>query len=94
MATTRRRRRYPKKHRIYLDGVRHRYEELLEAQGGKCALCPRKPTPKRRLDMDHNHINYKLRGLLCVPCNRAVRDWMTPEWALKLAEYLDPDREV
>lgn len=94
MAATKRRRRYPKKHKVFLDSHRHRYEELLKAQNGMCALCERRPTEKRRLDMDHNHQTYKLRGLLCVPCNRAVRDWMTVAWALKLAEYLDPEREV
>ena len=90
----RRRRRYPKKHKDFLDSHRHRYDELLKAQGGRCALCPRRPTGYRKLDMDHNHQTMELRGLLCVPCNRAVRDWMTVEWALKLAEYLDPKRKV
>lgn len=95
MAEKRRRRRYPKKHKVFLDGHRHRYEEILKAQGGKCALCSRRPTAARRLDMDHDHRPpMRLRGLLCVPCNRAVRDWMTPEWALNLAEYLAEDREV
>ena len=90
----RRKRRYPKAHLQYLNEHRHRYEELLEKQGGTCALCSRRPTTKRRLDMDHHHKEMRLRGLLCVPCNRAVRDWMTVEWALKLAEYLDPKRKV
>jgi hypothetical protein len=57
-------------------------------------LCNRRPTAKRRLDMDHHHKSMRLRGLLCVPCNRSVRDWMTTEWALNLAEYLAEDREV
>ena len=89
---TRRRRRYPKKHKAYLDTVRHKYEEILKAQNGMCFLCERRPTVKRRLDMDHNHQTMQLRGLLCYPCNRAVADWMTVEWALKLAKYLDPKR--
>lgn len=38
--------------------------------------------------MDHNHQTMKIRGLLCVRCNRSVRDFMTPEWAKKLAKYL------
>jgi recombination endonuclease VII len=88
----RRRRRYPKKHKMFLDERRHRYEEILEAQNGMCFLCNRRPSVKRRLDMDHNHSTMELRGLLCFPCNRALRDWMTVAWALRLAEYLDPKR--
>jgi hypothetical protein len=38
--------------------------------------------------MDHHHQTMKIRGLLCIRCNRSVRDFMTPEWAVKLSEYL------
>lgn len=88
MATKKRRRRVHPKHTKLLRESRHLYEAMLAAQGGHCALCPRRPKPERRLDMDHNHQTMKIRGLLCVPCNRAVRDWMTSEWARNLAKYL------
>lgn len=84
----RRKRRVNPKHTKLLRDNRHRYEEMLAAQNGHCALCPRKPAPNRRLDMDHNHKTMVIRGLLCVQCNRAVRDWMTSEWAKNLAKYL------
>lgn len=84
----RRQRRQHPKHTKLLRENRHLYDEMLAAQGGHCALCPRRPKPTRRLDMDHNHQTMKIRGLLCVPCNRAVRDWMTVEWAKNLAKYL------
>ena len=87
MAKRRRRRQNPIHTKLLRDN-RHLYEEMLKAQGGHCALCPRTPKPERRLDMDHNHQTMKIRGLLCVPCNRAVRDWMTPEWAANLRKYL------
>lgn len=83
-----RRRRTNPKHTKLLRDNRHLYPEMLEAQGGTCALCDRPPSDNRRLDMDHNHQTMVIRGLLCVRCNRSVRDWMTPEWALRLAEYL------
>jgi hypothetical protein len=89
----RRRRRYPKKHKDFLNLHRHKYEEILKSQKGMCFLCERRPTVKRRLDMDHDHREpMMLRGLLCYPCNKAVKDWMTVEWAMKLAKYLDPKR--
>ena len=57
------------------------YAEILERQGGVCAICggPGKPhgtakhldTP-RLFDVDHDHLTGKVRGLLCNVCNRAV----------------------
>jgi hypothetical protein len=47
------------------------YDELLENQGGRCAICTRPPI-KRRLCVDHNHSNGKVRGLLCDQCNLFV----------------------
>lgn len=87
-----RRRRYPKKHKDFLKQHRHKYEDLLKAQNGRCALCLRTPTLERRLDMDHHHGEMRLRGLLCSVCNRGLKDWMTKEWLLKASEYVD--REV
>jgi len=57
----------------------NRYEalEMLERQGGMCAVCP---TPLeiapgelkskvKSAQIDHDHNSNKIRGLLCVPCN-------------------------
>lgn len=58
----------------YVDGIfifnLTKYYKLLEAQGGGCAICGRKPT-KTRLSVDHQHATGLLRGLLCMRCNRA-----------------------
>jgi hypothetical protein len=48
------------------------YEELLEAQGGGCALCGRAPRSDRSLHVDHNHKTGVLRGLLCFRCNVGI----------------------
>ncbi|HJU02351.1 MAG TPA: endonuclease VII domain-containing protein [Actinomycetes bacterium] len=48
------------------------YEELLQMQGGVCAICTRPPRGKRPLDVDHDHESGKVRGLLCGNCNRAI----------------------
>jgi Recombination endonuclease VII len=46
-----------------------RYEAMLAAQGGVCALCGAPPLQKR-LAVDHNHETGQIRGLLCFVCNR------------------------
>jgi hypothetical protein len=46
------------------------YHELLNKQGGGCAICGRLPNKnKRRLPIDHCHKTGKVRGILCVFCN-------------------------
>lgn len=50
------------------------YDALLEAQGGRCALCGRQPKGKR-LAVDHRHSDGQVRGLLCageMGCNVQV----------------------
>src|SRR5712664_1515855 len=42
------------------------YTALYDTQAGKCGICGR---PAKRLCVDHNHQNGKVRGLLCVTCN-------------------------
>ena len=53
------------------------YEAILAKQGGACAIC-KKPEDKvlkgrlLRLAVDHCHATGKVRGLLCVNCNRGI----------------------
>lgn len=84
-------RRKPKKksaHQILLAANRHRYEDLLAAQGGGCALCGRLPSIKKKLDLDHDHNTMQIRGLLCFRCNRALPYWMDSQWLLRAATYV------
>ncbi len=53
-----------------------------------CNICRRPRSQERKLDRDHDHKTGKPRGLLCVRCNRALVSWMTPEWLLAAAAYL------
>lgn len=53
------------------------YEDMLIAQKGKCAICERRETMKRKgkdvaLAVDHCHENGAVRGLLCTACNKAI----------------------
>lgn len=82
------RRSRKQQHWDLLRASRHLYEPLLELQGGKCALCDRKPK-NRKLDLDHDHKTMKIRGLLCVSCNQNLRNRLTPAWLRAAADYLE-----
>ena len=59
-------RRYALKHEFGL--TLEEYNEMILAQGGKCAACGR----PSKLHVDHDHRSGRVRGLLCGPCNRAL----------------------
>jgi len=44
------------------------YKEMLNRQGGVCAVCSEEPKQKR-LCVDHDHNTGEIRGLLCNSCN-------------------------
>jgi hypothetical protein len=55
------------------------YEDMLKEQQGKCKICNKEETMKKRnydckkmLSIDHCHITGKIRGLLCHRCNVAL----------------------
>jgi len=66
------------------------YEELLEQQGGGCALCGKTPDQEgKALAVDHNHSTGEVRGILCGYCNHKIigrhRD---AELLRRMAEYV------
>lgn len=65
------------------------YEVWERRFGPTCGICGRKASERRRLDRDHDHKTGKPRGLLCARCNRALPNWMTTEWLLAAAAYLE-----
>ena len=52
---------------------RREFDELLEFQGGGCAICG-KPLDvmSRRMNIDHDHETGTVRGLLCTGCNTGL----------------------
>lgn len=49
------------------------YDKLLEKQNNKCKICGTKiPGGRGRFHIDHNHSTGKIRGLLCMNCNRML----------------------
>jgi hypothetical protein len=70
------------------------YEQYVDLNGGDhCAICHKTRQPgDRRFDRDHDHKNGgRPRGLLCHLCNRALPSWVTVEWLLAAAAYLNRD---
>lgn len=74
--------------------TRNQYEELLEKQGGKCAICGGAGFKMRvhhwsSLVVDHDHKTGEVRGLLCHNCNRGIgllQD--SPDVCISAANYL------
>lgn len=78
-----------KKHKMSAEAQRHyglmrdygidlaKYQEMLLAQNGVCAICSKPETSVvngkiKHLAVDHCHNSEKIRGLLCARCNQAV----------------------
>ena len=73
------------------------YEEMLEKQGGGCAICGKGPSKSRRLAVDHDHSCCSsdmtcggcLRGLLCTTCNVWLGFYENEEWMNRASAYLE-----
>ena len=48
------------------------YNSILSEQDNTCAICKEECVSGRKLAVDHNHNNSKVRGLLCCKCNRGL----------------------
>ncbi len=68
------------------------FNDLLEAQGGTCAICDGRnadSAANRRMTVDHDHVTGKVRGLLCFTCNTSIGKLGDSYEALqKAADYL------
>jgi len=49
-----------------------RWGEILEEQGGRCAICRTDDPGVRGFFVDHDHERMTVRGLLCKKCNSAI----------------------
>lgn len=65
------------------------YDRMVEAQGGRCAICER-PPGANRLAVDHDHATGHVRGLLCPSCNGVLGRWADEvDRFQRAAEYLE-----
>lgn len=74
------------------------YNTQDEKQGRVCGICG-KPKKTKRLAVDHNHRTGKVRGLLCMMCNRKILGVMEklrvcPIWVVKYLMEYDPDNPL
>ena len=64
------------------------YSEFLCHQNGVCAICREQPT--KTLDVDHNHVTRKVRGLVCNRCNTGMGNFRdNPVYLRAAANYLE-----
>ena len=77
------------------------YCRIFSEQKGVCAICgidPEHvvgPEKHKKLHVDHNHTNGKVRGLLCNGCNRALGlIGENISTARKIVEYLEKQKET
>lgn len=64
------------------------YDKILASQNNTCAICGATPNG-RRLAVDHDHRTGKIRGLLCVGCNRGIGYFKdSPKLLLLASRYL------
>ena len=62
-------------------------DELVDRQGGLCAICRRRSATQ----VDHDHSSGKVRGVLCLECNAAIGAFKDSVRILYRAiDYLDP----
>lgn len=94
-------------HAAHRNGVRDRhlqkrygislatYAQMLEAQGGVCAICGGSNASGRRLAVDHCHKTGRVRKLLCSTCNCAVGLMKEDSLlACKIAQYMKDHHEI
>jgi hypothetical protein len=67
-----------------------RLNEMLRAQGNKCAICLENLAGKYGFHVDHNHKTGAIRDLLCGKCNRGLGHFKdNPLLLREAANYLD-----
>lgn len=73
--------------------TRDQYQSLVQAQGGRCAICGSTETRDKRngrWNVDHDHATGRIRGLLCALCNRGLGQLRDDPDLLRAAlAYLD-----
>jgi DNA-directed RNA polymerase subunit RPC12/RpoP len=68
------------------------YNQMLENQGYKCALCG--GDLEGKYGVDHDHITLKVRGILCYNCNHGLADFHDDMDLLALAiSYIQEARD-
>jgi hypothetical protein len=68
------------------------YERVLK---GPCEICGALPREGRVMDIDHDHVTMRFRGVLCIECNVTLaRAEKNPKLRPRFADYLDRERGI
>lgn len=71
------------------------YAEMLQRQGGGCAICGDPPPTTSSLHVDHDHGTGEIRGLLCVRCNNGLGQFRESIELLQRAQrYVNSDAKA
>lgn len=66
------------------------YNQILESQNYKCALCPKLHSDTKPLNVDHSHEEPSIvRGLLCITCNQRKLGSLRLEEVRAILDYLE-----
>ena len=65
------------------------FDDMLERQDGRCAICGKKGNDNKNLCVDHNHKTGRVRGLLCSRCNIKLGLVEYIAYAEKMIAYLN-----
>lgn len=69
------------------------YQDMLQAQGGVCAICRNTCSTGRKLCVDHCHETGRIRGLLCSECNNGIGKLKDSPTLLRIAaNYLEVNK--
>ena len=72
-----------------------KYDQMVIAQQGLCAICGSACPTGRSLAIDHDHKTGEVRGLLCMDCNTAIGKFGDdPNKLLAAAAYLLQYKDV
>lgn len=61
------------------------WQKIFDYQKGLCAICQK---PLIKPNTDHEHASGLIRGILCIWCNRNLREYMTVDFVQKVLNYL------
>lgn len=64
------------------------YDSQFEKQNGLCAICGKPESLGKKLAVDHDHRNGKIRGLLCFRCNTRLAHIEDVKFVIQANLYL------
>jgi hypothetical protein len=64
------------------------FNALLDEQDQRCGICSKRFNDQCKINVDHDHISLKVRGLLCTRCNGLLGALEDEEFCANARSYL------